>query len=313
MHLPPVNVEATGATVNEIGSSKKKKGDVQKTSSVVGPSAPSSGGTVTESLPMSCVLKRASSLFKFDEWPEREDVYIQIRLAGTDTVYNFKRETTGFPGEGGVDNYGNAAEFYVCGHAINRDDESTWCPEFKAMYYAQTGMGGQGIDMQFVSERGPGGWNSCKYSPIALDVINKGSVDRIYGDFAIDIDGSGDLEELNEWFGPDEAILVHNVTYDTIVTGTHFFGDMGGKYSDGYQKLANLFDKNKDNKISGPELEGFKLWIDANSNALLDAGELHELKDYEVTEIGTVHDGNHVSWAKMKGQIIMTEDLWFSR
>lgn len=94
------------------------------------------------------------------------------------------------------------------------------------------------------------------------------------------------------------------------MSGKHLFGDMGGTYIDGFEKLS-LLDENKDGKISGSELEGLMIWIDENSDAEAQPGELHTLESKGIVEIATTHS-KMVSTAKLgNGEIIETEDLWF--
>eukprot|EP00977_Amphora_coffeiformis_P008897 scaffold2015_cov186-Amphora_coffeaeformis.AAC.10 len=260
-----------------------------------------------------CVMKRAAHLMKFDAWPEREDVWIQIMLIETGKIFNFTREGWNFMDESGNDSYMVSGVFQLYDDAI-----------YNEMYNAQFG---EGIALQFVSSRGYGGWNTCTYSPIGIDVYDSGKVDRINGEFNINIDGNyesgtggnGD-EELNEWFSPDVGILVHDPPADGVVSGKHLLGDMGGVYPDGYAKLSQ-YDTDHDGVVNGDELALFRIWMDANSNAHLDDGELYTLAHFNIVGISTKHKC-HVSVAYVqttndKGEVeikeIMTEDLWFSR
>jgi hypothetical protein len=214
--------------------------------------------------------------------------------------------------------------------------------------------------MQFYStRRGPGGWNSCIFSPIGIDITRSSKVHMIEGNFSINIDGNqntstgfddGD-EYLNFWFGPQVGILVHdppnrehgaNATGE--ITGAHLIGDMGGQFADGYAKLAT-FDLNQgtlrsvcfvsmvvsfprilcshfnpihsfnstDGEVSGTELEKFHLWVDANSNAHMDPGELKTLQQYNIVSLYTMHDCRKSRAILADGTEILTEDLWFSR
>jgi hypothetical protein len=199
----------------------------------------------------SCSLRRGLQQLRFDSWPavpanEREEVIIQVMIIDTGEIYNFTHNTTGFPGKtvDGVtpDNFFIRPSFYVENRAT-----------FNALYNAQYR---DGIAMQFYStRRGPGGWNSCIFSPIGIDITRSGRVHMIEGNFSINIDGNqntstgfddGD-EYLNFWFGPQVGILVHdppnrehgaNATGE--ITGAHLIGDMGGQYADGYAKLATF-------------------------------------------------------------------------
>lgn len=256
-----------------------------------------------------CVMKRAAHLMKFDAWPEREDVWIQIMIIETGKIYNFTREGWNFMDADGHDSYMNSGEFQLYDDAIYND-----------MYNAQFG---EGIALQFVSSVGPGGWNTCTYSPIGIDVYENGRVGRITGEFNINIDGDYDSgtgdngdEELNEWFAPDVGILVHDPPADGTVSGKHLLGDMGGIYPDGYAKLAT-FDSDHDGVVNGAELDLFHIWIDGNSNAHLDVGELYNMSHFNIVGVSTMHDCHkskaYVQRSDGKIDEIETEDLWFSR
>lgn len=174
----------------------------------------------------------------------------------------------------------------------------------------------QPFHLRFVDRYGnPGPWKKCvNYTPIALDIDKSGAVEVIQGEFVIDITGNGEAETLEEWFAPTEGILIdtkHGID-GGIITGHHLFGDMGRTYVDGYEKLE-LLDTNGDGVVSGAEMDGLAIWIDANSNALLDAGEMSTLESHEIVSLGVVHE-DFISQATLKdGSTIMMEDKWFVR
>eukprot|EP00977_Amphora_coffeiformis_P016500 scaffold5125_cov156-Amphora_coffeaeformis.AAC.9 len=260
----------------------------------------------------SCTLKLNEPNFVFTKWPERAgDITVQIRVVDTGEVFEFSQDTTGF-----LDYRDQSTSTY-------KDRPEFFLPADMYAVLRPIKEAGGSLEMQFVNADGPGGWILCYYSPIGFDIWFNGYVERIYGNFTIDIDGDadsgigenhGDDEFLHEWFGPSVGILVHDPPADGAVSGEHLLGDMGGEYLDGYDKLAS-FDLNEDGIISGDELTGFYLWVDANSNAHLDydLSELTELSDYGIVSIFTNHT-DHKSWALLAdGTKMMTEDLWFSR
>jgi hypothetical protein len=161
-----------------------------------------------------------------------------------------------------------------------------------------------------------GGWGVCNYNtPIALDLDRSGAVERIAGEWHIDVTGTGDLKTLHEWFAPTEGILIDAAVpvVDGVVTGEHLFGDMGGTFADGFVKLG-LHDNDQDGIISGDELEGFAVWVDANSNAKVDAGEVRPLTEVGVRSLIVMHDESYQSFASMDdGSLMLMEDLWFAR
>jgi hypothetical protein len=240
--------------------------------------------------PTKCVLKRALQLLKYEpNYPALDkDVYVQVLVAKSGNIYNFTDFDHSVP------------EFYIT------DNETFWDMRW-----------GDSFQLRYVSPRGPGGWNTCRYSPIAFDLDRDGVVSRIEGDFTIDITGDGDMEELNEWFGPKEGILINTNNkeqkiLDGIVTGQHLFGDMGGAFSDGFEKLA-LLDKNKDGILKDGELKGLAIWTDANSNTKIDDGELSSLKDHGIVSMKLTHEKYRSTATLKDGSTMLMEDLWFSR
>jgi len=242
--------------------------------------------------PQSCVLKRSSQLFKFEEWPERDDVNIEIQVVATQKIYTFNRDSldTSVP------------EFYIENMDVFMD--------------LKNAQDASGIQFRFNGKRGAGGWNTCKYSPIALDLDGSGAVEFIDKEVTMDITGDGDVEELSQWFAPTEGILIFNHGInDGVVTGVHLMGDMGGQFEGGFQKLAT-YDKDGNGIVEGNELNKFAIWVDVNSNAKIDEeDDLYEDLEEDLGIIGlhTAHN-NHVSSAIMAdGTEMMMEDLWFTR
>ncbi len=147
------------------------------------------------------------------------------------------------------------------------------------------------------------------YSPIALDLDGSGSVDRIGGQFDFDFDGDGETEAVSEWFAPTEGILI-DTRIGGELTGLHLFGDQGGAYPDGYAKLARL-DADGDGEVSGSELIGLAIWVDANSNAQLDPGERTGVAAYEIVALSTTHRDLASEAVLTDGSVMVTQDLWF--
>jgi hypothetical protein len=102
----------------------------------------------------------------------------------------------------------------------------------------------------------------------------------------------------NEWTKPWEGskggdgMLVWDHDNDgQITSGKELFGefDVDGKkkFSNGYEKLAAHFDKNKDGTVNGSELQGLKIWEDRNGDGITQKGELVELSKHGVTSLST--------------------------
>jgi len=158
------------------------------------------------------------------------------------------------------------------------------------------------------------GWSS----PIVLDLSGTGKLDASGGKWLphngfvkgaktamFDIDGTG-FESLVEWVGPQAGILLMpGETKD--ITGTSLFGNTAG-YKDGYEKLAS-FDKNKDGKLTGDELKGFNVWVDANGDAKAAQSEIKSLQSLGITEI-SVTNKNYQSSFVQNGQQRYSWDWW---
>lgn len=67
------------------------------------------------------------------------------------------------------------------------------------------------------------------------------------------------------------------------MNGNRLFGDADGKYSSGYEKLAQL-DVDGNGALSGAELQGLKVWQD-NGDAKVQAGEMKSLAEVGVDQI----------------------------
>lgn len=140
-------------------------------------------------------------------------------------------------------------------------------------------------------------------SPIILDMDGDGLIEASGGVWLpheykqgtslaeFDMNGDG-FADLCEWVGPQDGLLI---AYDGkgVVNGNHLFGNAGG-YDHGYEKLM-LFDKNRDQMISGEELQALSVWQDTNMNARVDKGEISSLKDLGISMLSLNHDGRYVS------------------
>ncbi len=175
-------------------------------------------------------------------------------------------------------------------------------------------------------------------SPIMLDLDGNGRLgttgvstakDRVDGQMGstvqFDLDGDGRKESI-EWMKGGDGMLVDDrdggataaMNGHGEIDGKRLFGDEGGKYGNGYDKLRQL-DRDGDGKIAGAELEGLKVWID-NGDARVGGGELKSLADLGVTEISvqmkleTNERGEDLmrSSFTQNGQTRVSEDVWFA-
>jgi hypothetical protein len=137
-----------------------------------------------------------------------------------------------------------------------------------------------------------------RQSPIVLDMDGDGKLGASNGEWlhhklavkpdelvSFDITGDG-FKELTEWVKPNDGLLIQ---YDGgEVSIKNLFGNEGGRYADGYEKLS-LLDSNGDSKLTDNELSTLSIWMDKNGNALVDDGEISSLESLGITEIGLTH------------------------
>ncbi|MCI5046712.1 MAG: DUF1521 domain-containing protein [Aquisalinus sp.] len=171
-------------------------------------------------------------------------------------------------------------------------------------------------------------------SPIAFDMNGDGKISttgqttakdglrtELGRTVAFDIDGDGTKENIEWLAGNGDAMLVDNRDGQaaTDMSGKRLFGDQGGAYTDGYQKLSRL-DTDGDGILKGAELNGLDLWFD-DGDAIVEAGEMKSATSQGVTSVSVqrhdVVDENGEtlmrSNATIDGKTVMTEDVWFGR
>lgn len=176
-------------------------------------------------------------------------------------------------------------------------------------------------------------------SPVMLDLNGDGKLgttgvstakDRVDGEIGktvqFDIDGDGTKDTIEWMKGDGDGMLVddsdggatQSLQTDGEISGARLFGDQGGQFSNGYEKLKR-FDKDGDGKLTGAELDGLKVWID-NGDARLGQGELKTLRELGITEISVqMHlEKNDRGEDLMRssftqnGQSKVSEDVWFA-
>ncbi len=171
-------------------------------------------------------------------------------------------------------------------------------------------------------------------SPVAADLNGDGGIgttgdstakNRLPGsdvnatvDF--DLDGDGSKERIEWLSGDGDGMLVDNSDgrAATDMDGNRLFGDLGGQFKDGYEKLA-LRDADGDGQLTGKELEGLEFWVD-DGDAQVQAGEMQSLAEHGVTSLDTNgrivqndrgEDLIQSSAGTVHGNDMLTEDVWF--
>ena len=172
------------------------------------------------------------------------------------------------------------------------------------------------------------------HSPVAFDLNEDGRisttgvstakdrVDTVVGETVMfDIDGDGTADEI-EWIAADgDALLVDNRDGNALtdMDGVRLFGDEGGKYVNGYQKMSVLLDDDKDGVLVASEFDGLAFWFD-DGDAIAEDGELIDVQAFGVSEIGTGYyqpeneRGETLmrSWAVIEGADIVVDADDFS-
>ena len=157
-------------------------------------------------------------------------------------------------------------------------------------------------------------------SPIIIDLQGDGKPDIDNGEWRphpqrfnldrarmFDIDGCGEAD-LTEWVGPKSGLLVAPADEVKVAGGRQLFGTAVG-FVDGYQKLGLLRDKNRDGQITGAELEGLKVWVDANQDGKCQPDELRTVQQVGIESIRCTHTDMR-SDCVIRGQKRMTWDWW---
>jgi Ca2+-binding RTX toxin-like protein len=132
--------------------------------------------------------------------------------------------------------------------------------------------------------------------------------------FDIDHDG-GSLEQTG-WVSAEDGILVHDLNGNGKIDGIHetlseYYNGAAGtegeagekRYSDGFAALQSL-DSNHDNQFTDTDAawDQLRVWVDADSDGITDAGELKTLTELGISAIdlnperqsGLVNGGNEI-------------------
>jgi hypothetical protein len=143
----------------------------------------------------------------------------------------------------------------------------------------------------------------AKQTPIVLDLDGDGRLEASNGVWlphqlalkdskdaeklvSFDMNGDG-FAEMTEWVGPNDGLLITYVEGEKV-SAKNLYGNEGGKYQHGYEKLS-LLDMNLDRKLTGAELRTLSVWQDKNGDAKVDAGEISSLTSLGITELRLNH------------------------
>lgn len=155
-------------------------------------------------------------------------------------------------------------------------------------------------------------------SPIVLDLDGDGKLQASAGKWQPHADSfdktrvalfdfhANGFPVLTEWVGPQDGLLVRPHA-DGSVDGASLFGTFGG-FENGYEALKAL-DVDGNGKLEGSELQGLKVWQDANSNANVEAGELLGLDELGITSLSTSHNNFRSTFVR-NGKSAQSFDWW---
>ncbi|MFN4220000.1 MAG: hypothetical protein ACK4GJ_03655 [bacterium] len=128
--------------------------------------------------------------------------------------------------------------------------------------------------------------------------------------FDLNADG---IKDFVEWIGPNDGLIIffENNKIKEDVNGFNLMSNAFG-YKNGFEKLAENFDFNKDGKITGEELENLYIWRDLNQDAKVQKNELITFKQVGITEVGVVYGEKSLEgYAKTKdGELIKVWQWW---
>ncbi len=119
--------------------------------------------------------------------------------------------------------------------------------------------------------------------PLVIDLDGDGveikPLDRSTTTFDIDSDG---YKERTAWVGADDGMLVIDLNGDNQITQSRemAFGEWTTEQDTDLQALAKVFDSNGDGTFDSRDarFNEFRIWKDANSNGVADAGEMMTLQ-----------------------------------
>ena len=161
-------------------------------------------------------------------------------------------------------------------------------------------------------------------SPLILDLGSAGVdlIDINSSDFVYWDNDSDGFAEASGWVGPEDGLLAIDLNLDGIINdNSELFGSV---IAEGFQELADL-DSNSDGIINASDqlFSSLLVWVDEDSDAYTDEGELSSLSDLSVasislqnTRVDISNSGNTISNTgaftyndSSTGEII---DVWFA-
>jgi VCBS repeat-containing protein len=144
--------------------------------------------------------------------------------------------------------------------------------------------------------------------PIGIDLDGDGSVGFVGTDAGVTFDyGFGKV--ATAWVAPEDGILVRDANADGQVTADEMVFSTGGSDLEG---LA-VYDTNHDGQLSSADADfnQFAVWQDANSNGVVDCGEMTSLTALGIASISLTSDG--VGYSAADGDVSVVGTGSFTR
>jgi hypothetical protein len=128
--------------------------------------------------------------------------------------------------------------------------------------------------------------------------------------FDINADG---VKDLMEWIGPNDGLLIFfkNDEFSSEVDGFNLMSNAYG-FVNGYEKMFEMFDFNKDRILDKSEMGQMYIWQDKNQDAKVQKDELITLEQLGIEKIVLSYGANKMESVMYKkdGSIVKTWQWW---
>jgi hypothetical protein len=128
--------------------------------------------------------------------------------------------------------------------------------------------------------------------------------------FDINADG---VKDLMEWIGPNDGLLIFfkNDEFTSDVDGFNLMSNAYG-FVNGYEKMFEMFDFNKDRILDKSEMDQMYIWQDKNQDTKVQKDELITLEQLGIEKIVLSYGENKMESVMYKkdGSIVKTWQWW---
>ena len=128
--------------------------------------------------------------------------------------------------------------------------------------------------------------------------------------FDINADG---VKDLMEWIGPNDGLIIFfkNDQFTEDVDGFNLMSNAYG-FVNGYEKMFEMFDFNKDRIIDKSEMSSMYIWQDKNQDAKVQKDELITMEQLKIDKIVLSYGEDKMESVLYKedGSILKTWQWW---